>query len=171
MPTTLLEAALTHVVPEQVVSRDQRRAPPARERRAGLCQPRVPPTRRTCDRLQGHADGVEGGVQEGEVPGHMAPRPVPRRCAEPAPRGRLGERSDEAGTLENALDVPPLRHHRRAGPQRERREAGGGAGDCAEGGRPMTPPDYAHFISWNLEVTGKGKRPTSNPAHGRAGGR
>jgi hypothetical protein len=35
----------------------------------------------------------------------------------------------------------------------------------------MTPPDYAHFISWNLEVTGKGKRPTSNPAHGRAGGR
>src|SRR2546422_4378566 len=44
---------------------------PAGERGAPCIRPRVPPPRRTGDRLQADAHGVEGGVQEGEVPGHV----------------------------------------------------------------------------------------------------
>ncbi len=48
--------------------------------------------------------------------------PVDKRGrAEPTARERLRERSDEARPLENAEHVPPLRQHRRAGPQQQRR--------------------------------------------------
>src|SRR5437870_889103 len=70
-------------------------------------------------------------MPEGEVPGYVAPRSVPRGCAEPTPRRGLGDRGDEARALENALHVPSLRHRRREGPQRKRREVGGGASDGA----------------------------------------
>ena len=87
MATTLLEAALIHAVPDEVAREinDEHHAAGlamrdglAHARRAGelllsLCQPRVPPPRRTRDRLQGDAHGVAEGVQEGEVPGHVAP--------------------------------------------------------------------------------------------------